>query len=61
MVRIAREGQVLQVELRQSSGHAQIDAAETSAIWRASPLPQPPPEFVGDPVTLIMPINYKAR
>jgi len=60
MVRIARDGQVLEVEVRQSSGHALIDAAETSAIWRASPLPQPPPEFEGDPVTLIMPVNYKA-
>jgi periplasmic protein TonB len=59
MVRVARDGRVLEVEVRQSSGRAPIDEAEVNALWRASPLPPPPPEFVGDPVTLIMPINYK--
>lgn len=57
---IARDGRVLQVEVRQSSGHALIDDAETSAIWSASPLPPPPPELPGDPVALLMPITYKA-
>jgi protein TonB len=57
MVRVARDGRVLEVEVRQSSGRAPIDEAEVNALWRASPLP--PPEFVGDPVTLVMPINYK--
>jgi protein TonB len=59
MVRVTRDGRVLEVEVRQSSGRAPIDEAEVNALWRASPLPPPPPEFVGDPVTLIMPINYK--
>jgi TonB family protein len=59
MVRVARDGQVLEVVVRQSSGHAPIDDAEVNALWRASPLPPPPPDFVGNPVTLIMPINYK--
>jgi TonB family protein len=59
MVRVARDGQVLEVEVRQSSGRAPIDDAEVHAIWRASPLPPPPPEFVGNPVTLVMPITYK--
>lgn len=58
MVRVARDGQVLEVEVRQSSGRAPLDDAEVHAIWRASPLPPPPPEFVGNPVTLIMPITY---
>jgi periplasmic protein TonB len=57
MVRVGRDGRVLEVEVRQSSGRVPIDEAEVNALWRASPLP--PPEFVGDPVTLIMPINYK--
>jgi TonB family protein len=59
MVRVARDGRVLEVEVRQSSGRAPLDDAEVHAIWRASPLPPPPPEFVGNPVTLIMPITYK--
>jgi len=57
MVRVARDGRVLEVEVRQSSGRAPLDDAEVHAIWRASPLP--PPEFVGNPVTLVMPITYK--
>lgn len=59
IVHIARDGRVLEVEVRQSSGQAMIDDAETDAIWRASPLPQPPAELLGDPVTLIMPTTYK--
>ena len=58
MVRVARDGRVLEVEVRQSSGRAPLDDAEVHAIWRASPLPPPPPEFVGNPVTLVMPITY---
>jgi protein TonB len=58
MVRVARDGRVLEVEVRQSSGRAPLDDAEVHAIWRASPLPPPPPEIVGNPVTLIMPITY---
>jgi protein TonB len=58
MVRVARDGRVLEVEVRQSSGRAPLDDAEVHAIWLASPLPPPPPEFVGNPVTLIMPITY---
>jgi protein TonB len=58
MVRVARDGRVLEVEVRQSRGRAPLDDAEVHAIWRASPLPPPPPEFVGNPVTLIMPITY---
>ena len=27
--------------------------AEVHAFWRASPLPPPPPEFVGNPVTFV--------
>lgn len=57
MVRVARDGQVLEVEVRQSSGRAPLDDAEVHAIWRASPLPPPPPELVGNPVTLVMPIT----
>jgi protein TonB len=59
MVRVARDGQVQEVEVRQSSGSAPLDDAEVDAIWRASPLPPLPPELVGNPVTLIMPITYK--
>ena len=58
MVRVARDGRVLEVEVRQSSGRAPLDDAEVHAIWRASPLPPPPPELVGNPVTLVMPITY---
>jgi protein TonB len=57
-VRVARDGRVLEVEVRQSSARAPLDDAEVHAIWRASPLPSPPPEFVGNPVTLVMPITY---
>ena len=57
-VRVARDGRVLEVEVRQSSGRAPLDDAEVHAVWRASPLPPPPPELVGNPVTLVMPITY---
>jgi periplasmic protein TonB len=58
MVRVARDGQVLEVEVRKSSGRAPLDDVEMHAISRASPLPPPPPELVGNPVTLVMPITY---
>ena len=57
-VRVARDGRVLEVEVRQSSGRAPLDDAEVHAVWRASPLPPPPPELLGNPVTLVMPITY---
>ena len=59
LVRVARDGRVLEVEVRQSSGRAPLDDAEVHAFWRASPLPPPPPELVGNPVTLVMPITYR--
>src|SRR4030095_10962517 len=57
MVRVTRDGRGVGVEVRPARGARPVDGAEVNAWWRASPLP--PPEFVGDPVTLIMPINYK--
>ena len=61
VVRIARDGRVLEVEVRQSSGHALIDDAETNAIWLASPLPLPPAAMPGNPAAFVMPITYKAN
>jgi protein TonB len=57
-VTLARDGRVLDVALATSSGAPALDAAEIAAIRKASPFPPLPGEMPGDPVILVLPINY---
>jgi len=60
-VTINRSGQVVGITVDRSSGWPIIDAAEVAAIRRASPLPPVPSEMPGDPIVLVLPMNYGIR
>lgn len=53
-----RNGQVLEVELVRSSGARPLDREALSLGKRAEPLPLPPPQVRGDPLTISIPIAF---
>jgi len=55
---VARNGNLLDVAVAESSGHAKIDAAELEAVRQAAPFPPLPPEVPAGTATLLMPVNY---
>ena len=57
-VTINRSGELLDIRLDRSSGWPLIDNAEIAAIRRAMPLPPVPDGMRGDPVVLVLPMNY---
>ena len=57
-VTISRAGELLDIRLDRSSGCPLIDSAEMAAIRRAMPLPPVPDGMRGDPVVLVLPMNY---
>lgn len=60
-VTINRDGQLVDARVERSSGWPIIDAAEIAAIQRAMPLPPVPNGMPGDPIVLILPMNYGMR
>lgn len=57
-VTINRAGELLDIRLDRSSGWPLIDNAEMTAIRRAMPLPPVPAGMRGDPIVLVLPMNY---
>jgi protein TonB len=57
-VTINRAGELLDIRLDRSSGWPLIDNAEMAAIRRAMPLPPVPTGMRGDPIVLVLPMNY---
>lgn len=57
-VTINRDGGLIDLRLDRSSGWPLIDEAEMAAIRRAMPLPPVPNGMRGDPVVLVLPMNY---
>lgn len=55
---VDRQGRVLAVDVVRSSGHEALDAEAVATVQRASPLPPPPPEFPGDPLTVTTPVDF---
>ncbi|GBQ19367.1 TonB periplasmic protein [Gluconacetobacter sacchari DSM 12717] len=53
-----RKGHVLSVHLEGSSGHNLLDQEAVALPKRADPLPPPPADVTGDPVTLTVPIQF---
>jgi len=53
-----REGQVLSIRLEQSSGSSALDREAAALPKRAQPLPRPPEKVKGDPIELVVPIEY---
>jgi len=58
---IDRNGKVLSAQIEKSSGYDMLDEETLALIHRAEPLPKPPPEAPGDPVELIVPIQFFLR
>ena len=59
-VTITRDGRLVDVSIETSSGWPAIDAAELEAIRRSAPFPPVPPDMPGDPLVLILPLNFLA-
>jgi protein TonB len=57
-VTIARDGKLIDVRIDTSSGWPAIDAAELETIRKSAPFPPVPVDMPGDPLILILPINY---
>lgn len=57
-VTINRDGGLVDLRIDNSSGWPLIDNAEMAAIRRAMPLPPVPAGMRGDPVVLVLPMNY---
>jgi protein TonB len=56
-----RAGKVLSVSLAQSSGFSALDNEALSLPKRAQPLPKPPEEVKGDPIELVVPVEFFMR
>ncbi|WP_216361166.1 energy transducer TonB family protein [Caulobacter mirabilis] len=56
-----RQGRVLSASLERSSGSAALDREAVALLGRAQPLPKPPPEVVGDPLSLSVPVEFFMR
>jgi protein TonB len=53
-----RHGNVVSAVIDKSSGFDILDAEALALIHRAAPLPPPPPEVDGDPIELVVPIQF---
>jgi protein TonB len=53
-----RDGNVLTAEIRKSSGYDLLDQETMALVRRAQPLPRPPPEVTGNPVDLVVPVEF---
>ncbi len=58
---VIRHGNILSHRITASSGHAELDAAVSSLIDRASPIPAPPPEVFKSGMSIEVPIRFSAR
>jgi periplasmic protein TonB len=53
-----RTGRVLSANIGKSSGHSELDQETLALIFRAEPLPPPPPEVPGNPIELVVPVQF---
>jgi len=53
-----RDGRILSVRLERSSGFRALDEEALALPRRASPLPKPPEDVRGDPIELVVPVEF---
>lgn len=53
-----REGKVLSVRLERSCGFPELDREAVALPKRSSPLPKPPDDKPGDPLELVVPVQF---
>jgi protein TonB len=56
-----RQGRVNDFRLQRSSGYSALDQEVVALLQRASPLPPPPPDLSGNPVKLVVPVQFLLR
>jgi len=56
-----RKGKVLSASIDKSSGFDALDEETLALLHRAEPLPVPPPEVPGDPIALVVPVQFSLR
>jgi len=56
-----REGKVLSGLITRSSGFPALDQEALALLDRAQPLPAPPPEITGDPLEIILPVQFNIK
>lgn len=57
-IAVDRAGRVISSQIRKSHGYSLLDSEVMSLVQRASPLPAPPKEVSGNPVTLLVPVEF---
>lgn len=58
---MSRDGQVLSARIARSSGSEELDAEALAMVRRAEPLPAPPADVPGNPITLTVPVRFSLR
>lgn len=58
---VDRHGRVGAVRLERGSGSDLLDAEALEVVRRAQPVPAPPPEIEGDPVEVVVPVQFRLR
>ncbi|UYB53215.1 energy transducer TonB [Xanthomonas sp. AM6] len=58
---VDRHGHASAIRIVQGSGHDALDSETLATVQRASPLPAPPPEIEGDPVQVVVPVDFFLR
>lgn len=58
---VDRRGHASAIRIVQGSGHDSLDSETLATVQRASPLPPPPPEIEGDPVQVVVPVDFFLR
>ncbi|HVZ27796.1 MAG TPA: energy transducer TonB [Rhizomicrobium sp.] len=53
-----RDGNVLAAKIEKGSGDESLDREALAALQRAQPLPKPPAEITGNPLDLIVPVDF---
>ncbi|WP_404482444.1 TonB family protein [Novosphingobium sp. BL-52-GroH] len=56
-----RQGKILSVRLERSSGFLSLDREALALPKRAQPLPKPPEDVKGDPLELVVPVEFFMR
>jgi periplasmic protein TonB len=55
---VDRQGNVSDARIGRSTGHPALDEEGVATVQRASPLPPPPPDVAGDPVEVMVPVEF---
>lgn len=58
---VDRRGHASDIRIVQGSGHDALDSETLATVQRASPLPPPPAEIEGDPVQVVVPVDFFLR